>query len=425
MERAEVRLVPRAATRADDTGDAASRLIQRVLSVCRAQTGMEVAFLSRVADERRTFLYVDDEPWFCPISPGASDPLEETYCARVLDGRIPGLLVDAAREPAVSDLRATRDLSIGSHLSVPVLTADGDVFGTLCCFSRKVDPDLGQRAFDVMTLLAALIGDHLEPLVARYRADEIDERQIARVIEVGGPVMALQPIINLTSNSTSGYEALARFPLSPGRPTPDVWFAAADRLGMGAALEASAVRSALRLLPRIPEGRALAVNVSAPALLADPTIEEALLGADGPCLVLELTENHKIAQDDVLNRALVRIRAHGIRLAIDDAGSGYSGLQRILALAPDVVKLDRTLIHGIASHPGRQAMCVAMVTFTERTGATLVVEGVETIADLNTLRELGVSHAQGFLLGHPTIWPELGEESARDPSSRRDEDAVS
>lgn len=367
---------------------------------------MEVAFLSEITDDRRTFVAVDSDPWFRPIAPGDSDLLQESYCGRVLDGRAPHLIVDAAREPSVMDLAATWDIPIGSHLSVPVFTTVGAVFGTLCCFSRQVDQQLAQRNVEAMHLFAAVISKHLEPLVEQRLNDAAYKSQIFGVLEGGGPAIALQPIIELASGSIEGYEALARFPSALGT-SPDLWFAAADRLGLGRALEASAVVAALRLFPRIPQPLALSVNVSAPALLAISSIVDLLLGADGSRLILEVTEHHKIPHQNKLQKTLAHLRGNGIRIAIDDAGSGYSGLERILFLAPEVVKLDRTLIDGIASHPGRQAMCEAMVAFTRRTHATLVAEGVETVEDLNTLRELGVSHAQGYLLGRPTIWPNV------------------
>ena len=118
--------------------DQSRRLLRDLLSVLRGHLGMEVAFVSRVEAGRRTFEHVDADPWFCPITVGESDAVESTYCARVLDGRIPGLIIDARKEPGVQDLESTWAMPIGSHLSVPVHTPDGGTYGTLCCFSRDV-----------------------------------------------------------------------------------------------------------------------------------------------------------------------------------------------------------------------------------------------------------------------------------------------
>jgi EAL domain-containing protein (putative c-di-GMP-specific phosphodiesterase class I) len=147
----------------------------------------------------------------------------------------------------------------------------------------------------------------------------------------------------------------------------------------------------------------LAINVSASALLANSTIQTILRDdAAGARLVLELSEHHSITQPEELSEVLADLRMAGVRIAIDDVGSGYAGLERIVLIAPEVLKLDRALIQGIADHSGRQALCEAMVGFAQRTGTLMIVEGVETDADLRTLRSLGVAHAQGFLLGRPS-----------------------
>ncbi len=106
--------------------------------------------------------------------------------------------------------------------------------------------------------------------------------------------------------------------------------------------------------------------------------------------MVELTEHARIGDYDALSAACARPRAAGARIAVDDAGSGYAGLHHILRLRPEVLKLDRTLVQGLASDRGRAAMCSAMVEFTRSTRSQLVAEGVETADDLETLRRLGV-----------------------------------
>jgi EAL domain-containing protein (putative c-di-GMP-specific phosphodiesterase class I) len=383
--------------------DQSQQLLRDVLSVMRTHMKMEVAFVSRVSDGRRYFEHVDADLGFCPVAVGESDEIADSYCGRVLTGQIPGLIIDAAREPGVSDLEATWSLPVGSHLSVPVHTEDGGVFGTLCCFSRHVNPDLTADDLEAMRLFAAIVGKHLEPIVARQRSKTLAQERITEVLDEGRIAMALQPIVDLRLGEVCGYEALARFPGTPSLP-PNAWFEVAEQVGMGTALESAAVHAALRQLPRIPEECSLAVNVSATALMGSASIPELFGGAHGHRLVLELTEHQQIADQEHLLAVLSRVREAGVRIAVDDAGSGYAGLERILSLAPEVLKLDRTLVHGVAGHPGRQAMCEAMARFTDRTGARLVAEGIETQQDLDVLRALGVTHGQGFLLGRPTVW---------------------
>jgi EAL domain-containing protein (putative c-di-GMP-specific phosphodiesterase class I) len=215
--------------------------------------------------------------------------------------------------------------------------------------------------------------------------------------------MALQPVVDLRRDRVDGYEALARFGGDTGW-TPDRWFAEAAAVGLGPQLEAAAVASALRLLPRLPESANLGVNVSAAALSASDEIVQMLSSTSPQRMILELTEHERLTLDDGVSGRLAQLREAGVRIAADDAGSGYAGLEHILQLDPDVLKLDRVLVQGIAEDPARQAMCDAMVRFTARTGAALVAEGVETEADLDVLRYLGVRAAQGYLLGRPTVW---------------------
>lgn len=383
--------------------DASRAIIRESLTSLRSHLGMQVAFVGRFAGGRRVFEYVDADSTFCPISAGQSDPLEETYCARVTDGRIPELIPDTAEVPALQDIAATAQLPVGSHMSVPMRDENGEPFGTLCCFSTKADAGLRERDLEVLRMFGDLIGSHMRFLIAHEQASRQARARIDRVIVRGGPLIALQPIVNLVTGHTYGYEALSRFP-ADCEWTPDRWFREAGSLGLGPALEASALRASFAHLPDLPEQTVLSVNVSARALFADPDIA-AMFTASDHCarVVLELTEHDQVDDYEGLDDLLGPMRRAGVRVAVDDAGSGYAGLDHILQLRPEVLKLDRALIEGIGDHPGRQAMCEAMVRFTQRTGTMLVAEGVETESELVALRDLGVLYAQGYHLGRPTI----------------------
>jgi EAL domain-containing protein (putative c-di-GMP-specific phosphodiesterase class I) len=92
---------------------------------------------------------------------------------------------------------------------------------------------------------------------------------------------------------------------------------------------------------------------------------------------------------------------HRVSLAVDDAGAGFSSLRHIVELAPAMVKLDRSLVAGIAEDGAREAVVTGMVRFAESAGHVLLAEGVETRAELAALRRLGVQLGQGYLLGRP------------------------
>ena len=117
-----------------------------------------------------------------------------------------------------------------------------------------------------------------------------------------------------------------------------------------------------------------------------------------------------------LRRAIDELRAKGIRLAIDDAGSGYSSLQHILHLNPDIIKLDMALTRSVDIDPARRALASALIFFGHETGCVIVAEGIETQAELDTLRVLGVPRGQGYFLGHPMALPDV--QRLMEPSAR-------
>lgn len=91
-----------------------------------------------------------------------------------------------------------------------------------------------------------------------------------------------------------------------------------------------------------------------------------------------------------------------MRLSVDDAGSGYSSLTHILNLAPDFIKLDLQLTRGIDLDPVRRSLATALVSFAKESGAAVIAEGIETGAELRTLRSLGAHYGQGYYLGLPS-----------------------
>jgi hypothetical protein len=125
-------------------------------------------------------------------------------------------------------------------------------------------------------------------------------------------------------------------------------------------------------------------------------------------VVLEVTENAVVDDYEHLQEILAPLIERGMTLAVDDFGAGAANMRHVDALAPRYLKLDRTLVADIASDPRKSAMVEALVRYTWRTDSQLVAEGVETTADLEHLRRLGVSVAQGFVIARPQPpWPVL------------------
>src|SRR5207248_5366132 len=207
-----------------------------------------------------------------------------------------------------------------------------------------------------------------------------------------------QPMFDLADCRIVSLEALARFSRVPLR-SPSAWFAEAAEVGLGAELELAAIEAALASLDDFPEDVALAINVS-PATVLDPRFAELLLDV-AERLVIEITEHAQVDDYDALLFALAPLRERGARLAIDDVGAGFANLRHILRLAPDIVKLDLSLIQEIARDPAREALAGSLVGFAEGVGAAIAAEGISSDEDLAVLRALGVDYGQGFYLARP------------------------
>jgi EAL domain-containing protein (putative c-di-GMP-specific phosphodiesterase class I) len=215
---------------------------------------------------------------------------------------------------------------------------------------------------------------------------------------------AFQPVMELATGRVAGYEALARF-AAPFERAPQLWFAQAHRCGLGAVLEAAAVCAALAVAGR-PPGTFLAVNVSPAALLSAEVGAALPQELDG--IVIELTEHEAFDEDGALELALTALRARGARIALDDAGAGYAGLQQLIRIRPDIVKVDRSLIAGIHDDASKLALLEALAYFATTTGAAVCAEGVEELVELRALAGLDVTYAQGYALARPgPAWPRI------------------
>ena len=365
----------------------------------RQQLGMEVAFISEFRDGRRIFRYVDSGLDVCPISVGDSDPLDESYCQRVADGRLPEIIPDARQVPAALELPVTTELPVGAHVSVPITLSDGSVYGTFCAFSTEPNASLRDRDAAFLHMLASLIADHLEDEAELIEARRADVEMIERALREDTISIVFQPIVDLETGLLLGLEALSRFSSKP-QQAPDWWFAKANAVGLGVELEVAAVAKALAHLPDVPPGAYLSLNV-APATVGSSELAAVLADVLLERIVLEITEHDVVKDYALLLTQLREFRARGLRVAVDDAGAGYASLRHILSVEPDIIKLDRAITAGIDRDHGRQAMAAALRSFCRETGATLVAEGIETAEELEALTSFGITCGQGYHLGRP------------------------
>lgn len=260
-------------------------------------------------------------------------------------------------------------------------------------------PELAERfneSIPVALEFAAVAGALLGPAHEQRYEEATARAGIVRVVRETAFDTVFQPIVELATGAVVGHEALTRF--RDGTP-PSERFANAAALGLGPALEAACLRKALATAAGLPAAEWLSVNVS-PAFLLQGGVLAAEIAAAGRPLVLEVTEHAVIEDYAALRRALDTLRP-AVRLAVDDAGAGFSSFRHILETRPDFVKLDIALVRGIERDPARQALIAGMEYFAVKTKCTLIAEGVETEAEAASLRSLGVWLGQGYLFGRP------------------------
>ena len=245
-----------------------------------------------------------------------------------------------------------------------------------------------------------------EQIGVRERRQQEEMERIAAVraaLEPGVISPVFQPIVDLTSGKTVGFESLARFNLEPVRG-PDAWFHMAASVGHLEELELAAIREGVACLDRLPRGTYLSLNLS-PDTARAPDFERSLLGLPPERTVLEITEHAEVPDYLALREALTSFRKRGARLAVDDAGAGFASLRHILQLEPDIMKLDISITRNVDIDRSRRALASALASFGEEMGIELVAEGIETLAELQALRALGVRYGQGYFIGRPAAEP--------------------
>ncbi|MDR7279272.1 sensor domain-containing phosphodiesterase [Catenuloplanes atrovinosus] len=374
--------------------DAVTDALQQVLQVVRRRLGMDVAFIAEFVGDRRVFRWVDAADPVPGLSPGLGDPLDETYCQRIADGRLERVVPDTASDPVARALPITDQLGIGNYLGTPLRLSTGELYGTLCCFSSTPDRTLNGRDLDYLNDVAEIVTVTLSAADANRREHARIRGSLAELERGGGPVVVVQPIVDLTSGKIAGAEALSRFPTG----SPLTWFEEAARVGEGTALECSAIRNALAASRQTPGFMSL--NLSPTTILAPGTLD-LFRDVDLDRIVVELTEQEKLDDLTEVRAALAPLRERGLRVAIDDVGAGYAGLNRVVQLRPDIIKLDIGLVRGIEEDEIRQALSRALISFAQGSGSKVIAEGVETPGELRILRGLGADYGQGWIFSRP------------------------
>jgi len=219
-----------------------------------------------------------------------------------------------------------------------------------------------------------------------------------------------QPIVDLADGTILGYEGLIRGPAGSPLETPAALFARAHEERCTTVLEQAAARACIDAFAQSGCQGKLFLNFSADAL-RDLTAagREALALFDGTLdahrIVIELTERCAIDERDDFTPVVDTLRSAGAQFALDDYGTANANMNLWVRLQPDIVKIDRFFIGGIAGSPIKFEAVRAMQHFAQSTGTRLVAEGIETEADLLVLRDMGIGSGQGYFFGRPESRP--------------------
>lgn len=213
--------------------------------------------------------------------------------------------------------------------------------------------------------------------------------------------MVYQPIVDWAGRAVFGYEALVRSSETT-MPHPGALFDAAEALGRLPDLGRAIRRICGGPIGEAAPHAALFVNLHTQDLLDESLYDpNSALAGIASRVVLEITERAHLEKVKDVRHCVARLRALGFRIAIDDIGAGYSGLNSFAIVQPDIVKLDITLVRDVDGDPMKQKLVRALNQLCTDVGIAVVAEGVETPAERDTLIGLGCNYFQGYLFARP------------------------
>lgn len=248
----------------------------------------------------------------------------------------------------------------------------------------------------------------LASLIARVR-----ERETVDLINHGELVSYLQPIVSLQNeNSIYGYESLLRTE-GTRQISPGILFSTANETGLLSLLDKRAREAAIKAKKeKIPKGVKSFINflpstIYNPAYCLQHTFDLVdKYQIDPQDLVFEVVESEKIEDIQHLKKVLYTYKKQGMKVALDDVGTGFSTLEVLVMLNPDYVKIDRKYISYCDQQASNQEFLLRVMDLAKKLKITVLAEGIERVEELEYCRKLGIDLAQGYYLGKPSIFPQ-------------------
>ncbi len=224
-----------------DIDDDAAALVRQILGIARHRLGVELTWMSRFEDGQQVFTVLDGDADGFGLTPGDSSPLEGSFCIRVLDGRLPNSVPDAAHHPETAGLDVTEALGIGRYVGVPVRQAGGGTYGMICGVSHTAGDEVEPAVIDQLELLADVIGIQLREASRTAEQQQEARRDVERWLDPGAVIMHFS-----RSSSSSRATPSDTRPSPASNPGPGPTSPSPRRPTWVSATASSTRRSALR-----------------------------------------------------------------------------------------------------------------------------------------------------------------------------------
>jgi len=236
------------------------------------------------------------------------------------------------------------------------------------------------------------------------------------ILGPGGLTILFQPIFEIVGGEAMLFalEALARGPKDSNVECATVLFEYVRRKGKEVEVDRACIARAVATGSGVPGSPAISVNVHASTLERDPTFADFLVETcsthDMPVsrVILEIVEQQKFWDERAFFDALYELRAMGVRIALDDIGIGYSSHRMLVEVRPELFKIDRYFISDCTGKPSSRAAIESIVLLASRLGGRVIAEGIETMADFETITALGIDLVQGYYFARPSAPLSLG-----------------
>ncbi len=310
-----------------------------------------------------------------------------------------------------------------AELSRPIVVQDRQVFlGTSIGVTVFPDDASGATMLmkngDIAMYQAKVAGKHCYRFYSRAMDQAVSrrvrmEQDLRGAWERGELTLAYQPIYRVSDKTLAGAEALLRWqhPVH-GQVSPSVFIDVAEQSGLIEAIGPAVVRAACadamrwRTTPSRPDDLFISINVSARQLRSGDFREQVLdalrdSGLSPQRMHLELTETAVLSDEEQARRILGQLREFGIKVWLDDFGTGFSGLSHLRRVPVDGVKIDRSFVADVMRDPDDLALTTAIIAMAQSLGMTVIAEGVEREGQFDLLRERACDLAQGYWLGYP------------------------